>query len=109
MSWNDFFGGGSLYTSRPGETPGMLQRLLHSGTQSVHDGLMPLMYGGSKSLGTGESPMHDDLWKEYLQRMMWQHINRQPTPQMGVRGHMPQYRNMINRPRQPMGVLGPRS
>jgi hypothetical protein len=113
MSWEDFWGGGQLGSQmQGGPEMGWLEKLFLN--PAPRDFMTRHMWNNdlTQELLVNGGPKHNDgrdYWKEMLEREMWRYINRQPTPQMGVRGHFPDYQNMNMRPSNPMGVLGPRS
>lgn len=97
--------GWGLPGAQDGQGLGGLEGLLQRGRTAMHDSMMPMMYGDQPTLGKGIYQDDDDYWKEYLQRMMWKHINSQPRNPY-VQGQMPSQQRGQLRPPQPMGILG---
>lgn len=104
--WEEFFNGGSLYSQSQDSSMGGLERLLYLLQTRGQDAVMRGMWGedGRHMPRSSEAP---DMWKEMLERQMWQQINQQPMIQRGVWGNMPQMQRGMRSP-MPMNVLGRR-
>lgn len=70
---------------------GGLEKFLYLLKRKAQDQyLTPFMYqNAGKYQGDGADPASDGHWRDYLERTMWDHINKQPGIRMGVNGRLP--------------------